>query len=208
MADTRARLLAAATATFAADGYAGANVDRIARRARVNKAMIYYHFRSKVGLYREVVRGLYRAIGQRVWAIVDSRLPPEEKLAQVIAAIVEEAAARPDLPRIVLREMAEKGRHLDAATLQVLARIPQGLAAILAEGVSIGVFRPVPPFTILSTIAGPIIFFFASAPVRARLGRLGVAGAAELTSERLVRHLQQVALDQVRREGRQAEEHS
>ena len=50
------RILAAAAVEFAARGYAGARVDRIARRARVNKAMLYYHFRSKQGLYRALLR--------------------------------------------------------------------------------------------------------------------------------------------------------
>ena len=42
--DTRARILAAACVEFGAHGFAATTVDRIARRARVNKAMIYYHF--------------------------------------------------------------------------------------------------------------------------------------------------------------------
>ena len=41
------RILVAAAAEFASRGYAGARVDRIARRARVNKAMLYYHFSNK-----------------------------------------------------------------------------------------------------------------------------------------------------------------
>ena len=49
-ATSRQRLLTAAAAEFAARGFAGASVDRIARAARVNKAMIYYHFRSKAAL--------------------------------------------------------------------------------------------------------------------------------------------------------------
>ena len=39
-------ILAAAALEFAERGFAGARVDRIARRARVNKAMLYYHFKS------------------------------------------------------------------------------------------------------------------------------------------------------------------
>ncbi|WP_242395337.1 TetR/AcrR family transcriptional regulator [Anaeromyxobacter oryzisoli] len=52
---TRAALLRAATAVFADDGYAGARVDAIARRARVNKRMIYAYFGDKQGIYREVL---------------------------------------------------------------------------------------------------------------------------------------------------------
>jgi len=40
-ASSRQRLLAAAAAEFAARGFAGASVERIARAARVNKAMLY-----------------------------------------------------------------------------------------------------------------------------------------------------------------------
>ena len=53
--DTRQKILAAAREEFAQHGRAGARVDRIARRAGVNKAMLYYHFQSKENLYRQTV---------------------------------------------------------------------------------------------------------------------------------------------------------
>jgi TetR/AcrR family transcriptional regulator len=53
---TREKILAAATAEFAAKGFAGARVDTIARRARVNKQMLYYCFGAKRELYREILR--------------------------------------------------------------------------------------------------------------------------------------------------------
>jgi TetR/AcrR family transcriptional regulator len=52
---TREKILAAAAAEFAAKGLAGARVDAIARRARVNKQMLYYCFGAKRELYREVL---------------------------------------------------------------------------------------------------------------------------------------------------------
>jgi TetR/AcrR family transcriptional regulator len=53
---TREKILSAATAEFAAKGLAGARVDAIARRARVNKQMLYYCFGDKRELYREILR--------------------------------------------------------------------------------------------------------------------------------------------------------
>ena len=53
---TRDRSLAAASAECAARGFAASGVDRIARRARDNKAMIYYHFDSKLALYTAILR--------------------------------------------------------------------------------------------------------------------------------------------------------
>ena len=48
---TRRKILDAAVDEFAAHGYAGARVDRIAAAAGVNKRMIYHHFGSKLGAF-------------------------------------------------------------------------------------------------------------------------------------------------------------
>jgi len=52
---TREKILAAALTEFSAKGFAGARVDAIARRARVNKRMLYYCFGAKQDLYREIL---------------------------------------------------------------------------------------------------------------------------------------------------------
>jgi TetR/AcrR family transcriptional regulator len=53
---TRERILKAALAEFAANGLAGTRCEDIARRARVNKRMLFYCFGSKQELYREILR--------------------------------------------------------------------------------------------------------------------------------------------------------
>ena len=52
---TREALLKAGLAEFAAKGLAGARTDAIAAAAGVNKALIYYYFKSKDALYLAVV---------------------------------------------------------------------------------------------------------------------------------------------------------
>jgi TetR/AcrR family transcriptional regulator len=64
---TRDRILAAALAEFSAHGFAGARVARIARRARVNKRMLYHYFGNKASLFREI---LARKVRERsAWAV-------------------------------------------------------------------------------------------------------------------------------------------
>jgi AcrR family transcriptional regulator len=63
---TRERILNAALHEFSAEGLAGARVDRIARRARINKRMLYHYFGNKDDLFREILR---RKLQERVaWA--------------------------------------------------------------------------------------------------------------------------------------------
>ncbi|HTY88597.1 MAG TPA: TetR family transcriptional regulator [Candidatus Acidoferrum sp.] len=65
-ARTRERILAAALQEFAARGFAGSRVDAIARRAAINKRMLYHYFGDKEGLFRAVLR---RKIAERqAWA--------------------------------------------------------------------------------------------------------------------------------------------
>lgn len=54
--ETRTRLLETAALVFAEHGFATATIRMIAVLARVNVAAVNYHFGSKDGLYREVLR--------------------------------------------------------------------------------------------------------------------------------------------------------
>jgi len=72
---TQARILSAALQEFAAHGFAGARVDAIARRAAINKRMLYHYFGDKEGLFRAVLR---RKITERqAWAENRSGDPAE-----------------------------------------------------------------------------------------------------------------------------------
>src|SRR5881397_1660413 len=87
------QILDAAALEFAERGYAGARVDRIARRAAVNKAMLYYHFKSKQRLYRTLLRRVFTRAAERLQAIAQSKATAAAKIDRVIAgmaAVVQE----------------------------------------------------------------------------------------------------------------------
>jgi TetR/AcrR family transcriptional regulator len=54
--DARERLLSGATALFASKGYAATTVREIVERAGVTKPVLYYYFRSKEGIYLDLMR--------------------------------------------------------------------------------------------------------------------------------------------------------
>jgi AcrR family transcriptional regulator len=74
---TQQRILEAALQEFAAKGFAGARVDVIARRARINKRMLYHYFGDKEGLFREVLR---RKISERAAWLASAPEEPAERL--------------------------------------------------------------------------------------------------------------------------------
>jgi TetR/AcrR family transcriptional regulator len=193
-AASRQRLVKAAAAEFAARGFAGANVDRIARAARVNKAMIYYHFTSKAALYREILRDMFEAVAMRVEEAsrMDSR--PDVKVRAFVEAIAIEAEARPHFPPIWFREIAENGTHLDAATIVHIRKVITALGRILRDGIDSGRFQPLNPLLVHAGVVGPLLLYFASAPLRRRLEHAGVAGVAMVSRDEVVAHVQSMAL--------------
>lgn len=192
--DSRRAIFEAASAEFAARGFSATGVDRIARRAGVNKAMIYYHFGSKQRLYRDIVREIVLAIRTRTRAVAAGDAGPGRKVSSFIEAFVSEAQARPHMPPIMMREVAEGGRHLDAGTLRVIAGVFESLLAILKEGRRTGAFIRVHPLLMYFTIVGPTMMFFGSGPIRSAILSLAAVGFPEVGPELLIEHLRKMAV--------------
>ena len=194
---SRHRVFAAAAAEFATHGYAGANMDRIARAARLNKAMIYYHFKSKSALYREILRDMFGAVRERVAAVAASDVTAEDKVRDYIAAIAAEAEARPHFPPIWLREIAEGAGHVDTVTLGYVREVLAALGAIIADGVRAGRFQPVHTLLVHGGIIAPLMFFLATAPLRRKIAGTQVDGVAAISRDMVVAHIQRLTLAQL-----------
>lgn len=163
------RILAAAALEFAERGYAGARVDRIADRATVNKAMLYYHFGSKQALYRTLLRQTFEELAANLQRIAATPGPPDARLAEAVAAMASFVEVRAYFPAIMLREVAERGTHLDRATLAALAAVPRAFHDILRPGMKAGTVRSMHPIAAYFMTIAPILMFVASTPVRRQL---------------------------------------
>jgi AcrR family transcriptional regulator len=195
--DSRDRVFAAAAVEFASRGFAGANMDRIARAARLNKAMIYYHFAGKTDLYRAILSDMFGAVRAAVLAVAASDRAPDDKIRDYVAAIAREAEARPQFPPIWLREIAEGGAHVDEATLGYLRDVLGALGRIIAEGTRAGRFQPLPAFMVQAGIIAPLMVFFATTRLREKIARLTHADLTGVSREAVVAHIQRVTLAQL-----------
>lgn len=84
---SRARIIEAATEEFAAHGLAGARVERIARRARVNKQLLYHHYGDKKQLFGEV---LHRMVVETSALLASASTAPGRLAALLAAAVGDE----------------------------------------------------------------------------------------------------------------------
>ncbi len=162
------RILEAAMSVFAEEGYSGARVDEIARRAGLNKAMIYYRIGDKLALYTEVVHNLFGEIGSAIKGNIPDDANPEEKLKMYIRGLTRTIAEHPYLPGIMMRELASGGGNISERVAEDFAGILSIPANILSEGISKGVFINTNPVILHMMIVGFMMFFKTTEPVRKR----------------------------------------
>lgn len=166
---SREAILKAAIREFAQEGVAGARTDEIARAARVNKALLYYYFKDKEGLYGAVLDFIFTGLREQVIPILDSDLNAGEKIVRYVSAYFDYLAQSPFLPRLVQLEMMRAGRnpspHLRKLVNRHFRPLFERVVKTFQQGIVSGEFRPVDPVQFLPSIVGMCVHYFISAPV-------------------------------------------
>lgn len=154
--ETRQRLLNAALAVFASQGYGGANINQISEQAGFAKGTIYNYFASKHDLMLALLERIATDHFAFVRAQVDEALRPAQRLEQFFAAGFAYVADHPAEARVMITTLYGS----DMAFQERLFQLYQpmfGLVAqnILAQGMAQGDFRalnPVATATLLMTL--------------------------------------------------------
>jgi TetR/AcrR family transcriptional regulator len=174
--ESRAAILKAAVSEFADHGIAGARTDAIARAARVNKALLYYYFKDKDALYEAVLDHVFGGLRARVMPVLESELPPRQKMLEYVGTYFDYIAANPRFPRVVQAEWMRSGNkgslHMQRIAKEYFRPIFEKLVEVLRQGVAAAEFRAVNPMDFLPSVAAVIIFYFSSAPVMKALMRV------------------------------------
>jgi AcrR family transcriptional regulator len=164
------KVLAAALKEFAEHGFDGARVDRIAKNAKVNKAMIYYHFKSKEALYERILSDLAGMIYERVVGVIVEESDPREQLYTIIHRYIETLTiVDRNMLRTMLREIASGGKFfkklaIPKLILPVIAKIEPIFRAAQERG---DLKRELDPlYTFLQIIGGIVFFNIIQIPMR------------------------------------------
>ena len=140
---TRERILACATAQFAARGYEGARVDTIARRCGLAKNMLYHYFGSKEGLFIAVLERMYETLRarQRDFAIRGS--DPAEAMRQLVAHTFSALLEHSEAIALLNNENLHKGRHARRSKRirALYDPLVDTIREVLRRGAAQGIFR-------------------------------------------------------------------
>ncbi|HEY1801477.1 MAG TPA: TetR/AcrR family transcriptional regulator [Terriglobales bacterium] len=182
--ESRAAILQAAAREFAREGIAGARTDSIARSAHVNKALLYYYFKDKESLYREVLDHVFSGLAETINAAFESSLPPREKILAYVGAHFDYIANHALYPRLVHAELtrtrAGNTAQFERIVQQYFRPLFGKIADVLKQGQASGDFRPVDVMQFIPSMISVIVFYFNTVPVIKLM-----TGEDPLTPERL-----------------------
>jgi len=140
---TKRDILTTATQEFATYGLSGARVDRIAKRMRTSKRMIYYYFGGKEALYCAVLEQAYAGIRTSESELELESLPPAEALKKLVEMTFDYEEMHPDFINLVSIENLNRAKYL-SKTSAIRAQnsvIISRLEGILSRGRADGTFR-------------------------------------------------------------------
>jgi len=136
--ERKERIVAAAAALFAEDGFNGASVADIAARAKITKSLVYHYYKSKEDILYDAMITHVRSLEAAARAAAAMAAPPEARLRELthrFMALYVDAADRHKvllndlrrLPRERRREIVDVQRGLIDAVRKLLVEIEPAL---------------------------------------------------------------------------------
>ena len=172
---TRDRIFEVSGEVFAAQGFAGARVGEIARRAGVNRQRLYAYFGSKRELYRQVLIDVYAQVAHHegLLGLTVDDIPA--MTGRIVDCFFEIHEANPRFWRLLSWENLNGGQSLTPEDWSSLrAAYIAHLGRLYAEGQRRGHFRADVDFTTyLLVLFSTTYFYFSNQMTISRL--LGVA---------------------------------
>lgn len=158
---SESKVIAAAIDEFAEKGYAGARVDSIAERAKINKAMIYYHFKSKEILYERILKDITDDIFRQVQEAAVTEGDPVEVFYSIIKRYISMLNSFDrKVFQIMLREIASGADHFRKIAIPNLAvPIISLIQPLMMSAIEKKRMRDVNPYYTFLQVIGGIIFF-------------------------------------------------
>jgi AcrR family transcriptional regulator len=140
IAETRAKLIAAARQAFGTIGYAEASMDDFTASAGLTRGALYHHFGDKKGLLEAVVRQIDAEMTDRLCKVNASAPTHWQGFVDENVAYIE-MALEPEIQRIMFRDApAVLGDiTLWPSTSGCIAQLSQSLDQLKADGVLIDI---------------------------------------------------------------------
>ncbi len=157
---------------FSKKGYAGASMDELSSMCHLNKAMVFYYFKNKKGLYEAVMEEILQEIYYTV--IEENKLHdnPMDELEGFIKTYALFACTHPYLPALLLKELSDSGAVIPELLFASMRKLFSLFSDILKRGEEQGCFKDVVPMILYFMVLGTLNLLVTTKSLRIEAAKL------------------------------------
>lgn len=142
---TREGILEAAAQIFSQKGFHATSMNDIADAVHLQKASLYYHFKSKQEILIAILNLALDLINDRLESVVTQSLSPEEKLRQAMVTYMQTITENQNLAAVLLLDLRSLDPDLIAHHASRREKFEQLWKNLIIEGKKAGKFDSVDP---------------------------------------------------------------
>jgi len=157
---------------FSQKGFASTSMNELAERCGLNKAMVFYYFKSKKGLYESVMREVLVEIQQVIAEENKKHHTPREELEGFIRTYAKYANDHSYLPSLLLRELSDSSAMVPEMLFVSMRQLFALFSDILKRGEEKGCFPETVPMILYFMILGTLNLMITTKALREKAAKM------------------------------------
>ena len=159
-ANTELEILNAAKEVFQEKGMVGSRMQEIADKAKINKSMLHYYYRSKQLLFEAVFRNAFKLLAPQLNKVLNDDSELFDKIRNFTHNYISFVIVHPYLPNFVIQELNKNPAFI--ASLRTEKEFPtiDKFKIQVEDAISRGIIKPIEPEQLFINIISLNIFPF------------------------------------------------
>jgi len=163
--NTELEILNAAKEVFQEKGMAGSRMQEIADKARINKSMLHYYYRSKQLLFEAVFKNAFRLLAPQLNKVLNDDSELFDKIRNFTNNYISFVIGHPYLPNFVIQELNKNPDFIEKLRIEKDFPKIEKFKAQVEDAITRGIIKPIRAEQLFINIMSLNIFPFIAAPL-------------------------------------------
>ncbi len=163
--NTELEILNAAKEVFQEKGMAGSRMQEIADKARINKSMLHYYYRSKQLLFEAVFKNAFRLLAPQLNKVLNDDSELFDKIRNFTNNYISFVIRHPYLPNFVIQELNKNPDFIEKMRIEKDFPKVEKFKVQVEDAITRGIIKPIGAEQLFINIMSLNIFPFIAAPL-------------------------------------------
>ena len=163
--NTETEILIAAKEIFQQKGMAGARMQEIADKAKINKALLHYYYRSKQLLFEAVFKSAFSLLAPQLNKVLNDDSDLFEKIRKFTENYVSFVIKHPYLPNFVIQELNKNPEFVQKLRSEKNFPSIEKFKLQVSDAINQGIIKPIDAEHLFINIISLNIFPFIGEPL-------------------------------------------